>query len=387
MGHFFTMKIIPTPDNFKENRCLERKIKILFLTLNSNLQGPLPKLASLLIAGLELSGCQVTRSSWGRHSDSENIFRKIFGRLEDIIKAVFILNTKKPDILYIATTLDESALLRDIPLLLATYWSRAKKIVKIHGSKADLLINPKHKIYKFLTYLLIRLSDSILMLSNEELNAWTRFYPKGKYYRVDNPISPNNISSLSSKFDFKLPDTYPTLLFVGRLIKEKGIHELIAAMKDILKQIECRLLIAGVGEEKEEIVQKIKNGKMEKYISLLGYLNSEELNRAYQESSIFILPSYREGFPNSILESMGYGLPIIVTPVGAITDHLQDGVNAIFIKPKDPNAITNAVIHLLNDPKLYFEMGQANFDKIKEFSLENIIHEYLKIFHELLELC
>jgi hypothetical protein len=85
-------------------------VKILFLTLNPNLQGPLPKLNILLIEAFRNMGCQVTRSTWGRHSENENIFQKILGRLGDIWKALVELIRMKPDIMYVTTTLDERAL-------------------------------------------------------------------------------------------------------------------------------------------------------------------------------------------------------------------------------------------------------------------------------------
>ncbi len=80
---------------------------------------------------------------------------------------------------------------------------------------------------------------------------------------------------------------------------------------------------------------------------------------------------------------MSFGLPIVTTRVGGIPDHLQNGVNALFIEPKDPEAIANAVIRLLNDPKLCLELHCANLDKVKEFLPENVVHAYIEIFLEI----
>jgi glycosyltransferase involved in cell wall biosynthesis len=169
------------------------------------------------------------------------------------------------------------------------------------------------------------------------------------------------------------------------LIKEKGIYELLAAMVDILKQVDCHLFIAGDGPEKDEIICFIQNANLETSISLLGYLHSEKLYEAYQESTIFILPSYREGFPTVIIEAMNFGLPIITTPVGGNPDHLQHGINVLFVKPKDPKSIVNAVVQLLNDPKLCMEMRYANLAKAQDFKPDNVVSHYVEIFSELLE--
>ena len=361
-------------------------MKILFLTLNPNLQGPLPKHNPLLIETFKNLGCQVTRSTWGRHSENENILQKIFGRLEDIGKALVELVRMKPDIMYVATTLDEHALVRDVPLLLATCWSPAKKVLKMHGSKIDPLVEPGHVFYKFLTRLLIRLSDAILLLSTEELERWLDFEPKGQYYRVDNPFIPNNATK-SSRFTniVRKINSCPTLLFVGRLIKSKGIFDLIDAMPLILKQTDCHLLITGDGEEKEEIESYIEKVDLKQQVSLLSYAASDRLSGFYRSSSIFVLPTYfGEGFPTVLSEAMSSGLPIITTPIRGARDHLQDGINVLFVQPRKPDEIARAVVRLLNEPELCLKMIHANLKKVEEFKPENVVPRYVQIFQELL---
>src|SRR3990172_261166 len=97
-------------------------MKILYLSLNPNLQGPFPKIDPLLIAGMKKLNCQVTKLSWGHYSENETLIQKTFGRLLDIIHAFLALIREQYDILYVVTPLDEYALARDIPLLLVTYW-------------------------------------------------------------------------------------------------------------------------------------------------------------------------------------------------------------------------------------------------------------------------
>jgi glycosyltransferase involved in cell wall biosynthesis len=371
-------------DKAKEQSDSER-IRILFLTPNANVQGPMPKLAPIFIRELEDLNCQITRSTWGPHSNKENLLQKVFGRFVDICKMLKNLIINKPDILYVDTTLDEHALIRDFPLLVVTSWFPVKKVLKIHGSKTALLIEPHHGIYKFIARFLIHQSQAILLLSNDGMQKWKYFEPKGSYYRVDNPfIVENRLKSNGNLNAASQQNLSPTLLFVGRLIEEKGIFELLEAMTDILKQVDCRLIIAGDGNEKEEVIRRIKNTKLENSVSLLGYLDAEKLYQVYQQSTIFILPSYREGFPTAIFEAMNFGLPIVATAVGGIPDHLQDGVNALFIKPKDAQSLANAVVRLLNDPKLCLEMHHANLDKVQEFRPENVASNYIAIFSKIL---
>lgn len=358
------------------------KVKILLLSLNSS-GSPFPKIASLLMATLSDFGCQVNKLAWGRHSESETLGQKVFDRFGDLIRAFLALIHERFDILFVMTTLDEYALARDIPLLLATYLLPVKKVLIQHGSKTAPLVKPGFILYKFLTRLLIRLSDAILLLSTEELESWADFEPKGQYYRVDNPFIAVKSDNLTNIFGSK--KSCPTLLFVGRLIKQKGIFDLLDAMPLILRQIDCHLLIAGDGEERKEIKRYLEKANLEKSVTLLGYLDFDHLCDIYRSASVFVLPTYfGEGFPGVIVEAMSFGLPIVTTPIRGSRDHLQDGIHALFVNSKDPDAIAEAVLSLLNDPKLCSDVRCANLNKVKEFAPENVVPKYVEIFSQLL---
>ncbi|MCZ2096654.1 MAG: glycosyltransferase family 4 protein, partial [Anaerolineae bacterium] len=79
----------------------------------------------------------------------------------------------------------------------------------------------------------------------------------------------------------------------------------------------------------------------------------------------FILPSYRENFPSSVLEAMAAGLPVVVTPVGALTELLQDGVNGYFVAPGDDRALARRIVELARDPVLREAMGRANRARVR----------------------
>jgi glycosyltransferase involved in cell wall biosynthesis len=252
----------------------------------------------------------------------------------------------------------------------------------MNGSKTELIVNSGHIFYKFLIRILIRFSDAILLLSNEELKIWSRFNSRGNYFRVVNPFIPNPNELKNQTIEKKKPHT---ILFVGRLIKEKGIYELIDAMKEIINRVDCQLLVVGEGKEKNAIHDRINNTHLKESVLLMGYLENEKLYQVYQMADVFILPSYREGFSTSITEAMSCGLPIVTTSVGGMPDHLLEGVNTLFIPPGNAVAIVSAVVRLLNDRELRLKMGQANLEKVKEFSPEIVAGNYIEIFSELIE--
>lgn len=361
-------------------------LRILYLSLDAHLRGPIPKVDPILIESLRTLGCQITKGTWGRHTDNESILQKIFGRLKDIWFAFWTLLKMRSDVLYVATTLDRSALLRDIPLLLAVYLLPAKKVLMEHGSHTLPLTTPGPSLYKVWSRLLIRMADAILLLSTEEMEIWKSFEPSGNYYRVDNPfVSDANLKSEDVPDNLGEPGSKPTLLYAGRLIESKGILDLLDAMAIILDELDCRLLIAGDGAKREEIEARIDKLNLRKSVSLLGYLNSEDLASIYRLGSIFILPTYfGEGFPTAILEAMSYGLPIITTSIRGSRDHLREGVHALFVQPRDPPGIAREVIRLACNPSLRTTMSINNRVKVQDFAPEQIAPKYLEIFSKVM---
>lgn len=364
----------------------QNKINILYLSLNPNLQGPIPKIDPLLITALSNLECNIKKISWGRHAEEENLSNKLFGRTLDVIRAVINIIRLHPDILYIATTLNMNALLRDIPLLLVTYWFPPKKVLMMHGSQSCKLVRPGNKWFKLFTGLLIRLSDAILLLSTEEQKEWDKFFPNGKYYKVDNPFISIDPLKLCQISDFSKKGVPPKLLFVGRLTKTKGIFDLLDAMPNILSKVDCHLQIAGQGEDKDLIIQRIKQLNLNHAVTLLGYIDSINLSDVYKSSTIFVLPTFsdNEGLPTVIVEAMSFGLPIITTNTRGIRDHFQDGINAIIVQSRDPVSISIAVEKLLNNPGLCLKMSQANITKIKLFEPSCVALDYVQIFSKLL---
>lgn len=362
-----------------------RKYKILYLSLGATLKGPLPKIDPLLINALREHGCDVTKRDWGRHSDNENLIQKVFGRLADL-RTVFIeLNRLHPEILYVATTLDEYALARDIPLLFISKRFKAKKVLMMHGSKTNKLLEPGHFIYKYLTRILIYFADAVLLLSNNEIAEWKAFEPRGRYFKIDNPFIASDKSTNPNSETTNSRFEKPVLLFAGRLIREKGAFDLVNAMPTVLQQIDCQLIIAGNGPDVEEINHVIKESNLSKNISLLGYQNSDNLVKLYGVSSMFILPTYfGEGFPTAISEAMSHGLPVITTAIRGMKDHLVEGINCLYVKPKDTDEISNAIVRLLKDDDLSAKMGQANKNKVKVFLPANVVLMYLDVFNQLL---
>ena len=146
--------------------------------------------------------------------------------------------------------------------------------------------------------------------------------------------------------------------FVGWIVKEKGIVELLEASKILAAEgLDFELILAGGGDLEDFCKSFVINNNLDSFISLLGWQSSFEIKELYSSSDVFVLPSYAEGFPNSLLEALFMGLPIISTDVGGISDSLQNDVNGFLISPNNTSELLIAMKNYLLNPELIFYHG------------------------------
>ena len=144
-----------------------------------------------------------------------------------------------------------------------------------------------------------------------------------------------------------------TFVFVGRVVKDKGIDELCNAFKrlhDKYPQTRCWLVgpfedsIDPIGQQARDIIFNSENG-----MESVGQKSGDELLAYYAAANCFVFPSYREGFPNTVLEAGAMGLPSIVTDINGSREIIVAGENGVIIPVRDENALFEAMVDLVKD--------------------------------------
>ncbi|MDI6896449.1 glycosyltransferase family 4 protein [Methanocella conradii] len=152
----------------------------------------------------------------------------------------------------------------------------------------------------------------------------------------------------------------PMLLFVGRMITQKGVPYLIEAMPMVLaKHPDAKLLLVGRGSSLEKLKRKVNAMGLEKSVIFSGYMGEEDLKEAYGTCDIFVLPSVWEVLPIAILEAMSSSRPVVCTNAGGNAELVKDGVNGYVVPMRDPRALAEKVNALLDDPEKMRAMGRA----------------------------
>ena len=178
-----------------------------------------------------------------------------------------------------------------------------------------------------------------------------------------------------------LPDTI-TFFMLGRLLYSKGVKEYLEAariVKERYPQVRFRLLGNIVtnmqdGMKEEEIRPYIEKGIVE----LLG--ETDNVVPYYAQCSVFVLPSYREGTPRSVLEAMAMARPVITTDTQGCRETVVDGKNGFLVSVKDAEAVAEAMERFIQEPSLIEKMGQAGLSLCEEkFEVSKVNAEMLRI--------
>jgi glycosyltransferase involved in cell wall biosynthesis len=177
----------------------------------------------------------------------------------------------------------------------------------------------------------------------------------------------------------------PTILFLARLVREKGIYTLLDAFEIVSRKLpNARLVIGGGGEEEASVRQRIAASPSSSRIELLGHVPQASICATMQDCSLYCLPSLGEPFGISAVEAMACGKALVVTDAGGLAELVRPS-GGLKVPPANPQALANALLELLTDRARCMSMGLYNRElALKEYSWFAAIDRLLGIYQELL---
>jgi glycosyltransferase involved in cell wall biosynthesis len=178
-----------------------------------------------------------------------------------------------------------------------------------------------------------------------------------------------------------------TIITVSRLVEKNGVDILIRAVAEVKKTIpDVRCRIIGDGPAKAGYQSLVTNYQLEANVIFLGEILHEEIPKYLHQADVFVRPSRSEGMGNAFVEALAAGVPIIGTPVGGITDIIEDGRTGLLVRVDDPRDLAQKVIRIFSDSRYGDTLARAGLEKISEkFSWGYIIAQYRVIFRRALE--
>ena len=175
-----------------------------------------------------------------------------------------------------------------------------------------------------------------------------------------------------------------TFLFVGRIARDKGINELIGAFTKLYKDNpNIRLYLVGASEDHLDPISKESKDAIESCqdIQAVGHLEGTDFLAYYAAADCYVSPSYREGFPNTVLEAGAMELPCIVTDINGSREIITDGYNGLIVPPKDEKALYGAMKDLLYDSSKRQALASASRGRVAERFEQGFVRKCLYDFY------
>ena len=219
--------------------------------------------------------------------------------------------------------------------------------------------------------LLVEQSDGIICCSNYMLDhiqhvlgavkTKIRVIPNGvEASRFNNGRQPQPIPTGVSE-DRK------TILYVGRIVREKGIFTLLDAFEKLRKQgKDVSLVFAGEGPLKEDLAKEVLRRKLNDRVKLAGFVDEKKLVSLYNSSDAFVLPSHYEPFGMVALEAMASRVPVVVSDVGGLSEIVEDGITGVKVPAYNPSALAEGILRVLEDRELSEQLKENAYRAVQE---------------------
>lgn len=339
------------------------------------------------VNGLTKAGYNCQTVSYGRNNQSISTLNKFAGVIWNAVKISKSLHRFKPDYLYLNSRFEPAGSTRDfisILIIRLLYFRKLKIAVKSHGSDYTVLLR-KNFLYKNLVIpFLEKTVNAWFFLSQEEkkLIEDNNTVIGKKVHVTANIINPErSLKSDEFKAKYQLSNNKFNFLFVGRMVRVKGIFYILQSIPLLKNRESCFFTFVGSGDDFEEAGKISRETGIMNNVQFTGFIQDEECDHFYANTDALVFPTYdTEGFPMALFKSVALGMPVITTNIRAAKDYLKEPDNVIWVKEQSAQAIAAAVDKLIADTELRKNMSLNNCELGKEFTAENVCKQMHEVF-------
>tara|TARA_R110000868_G_scaffold179143_1_gene419122 strand:+ start:481 stop:1590 length:1110 start_codon:yes stop_codon:yes gene_type:complete len=338
------------------------------------------------VDGLENLGYSCETITYTRNNQNLSVFNKLMGVLANAFDLVKHLNRFQPDILYLNSRFEPVGSTRDFITLLAIKFfvkRRPKIAIKSHGSNFDIFIKKSFFYKKMVLPFLIEQVDLWWFLSQDEKRTIALHHAKmgSKIFVTPNIINPRrSVSSPLFLEKYGIPKDKFTFLFVGRMVKEKGVFSIIKSIPLFEQRDECIFIFVGNGDDFEKIKLISKELNLDKYVCFLGFIPEEECDHFYANTDALVFPSHDEGFAMALFKSLACGMPILTTQIRAAKDYLKEPNNCLWVDGHSEQSVATALNRLYEDTELRKRMSENNVLLGRNFLKEKVTQQMQRDF-------
>lgn len=291
----------------------------------------------------------------------------------------YVLMFHKPDVVHIHSSFGPS-FYRKIPFIYMASWCKIPIVNHIHGADFDEFYVNASEEKKTRIKKVYSKCNVLIALSEKWKERLSQIVPEDRIEIIEN-YSVLHEDALEERMQRECNNT---VLFLGELGKRKGCYDIPAVIAQVKKSIPAvRFVLAGAGSEVDEkAIKKLIDEKgVSDNVEFPGWVRGDTKDKLLREADVFFLPSYNEGMPMSVLDAMGYGLPVVSTNVGGIPKIVHDGENGYCCDLGNVNRFAKGITEILLDRKERKSFGEASWKIVKEgYSLEAHLKLLTKVY-------
>ncbi len=219
-----------------------------------------------------------------------------------------------------------------------------------------------HSLLKPLNRRVWRRAEVITSVSDHLADAVKRIEPD-----LSIAVIPNGVDTeLFRPLPVEVDDSEPVnLLCVARLIECKGLQYLLECMARLEVKRSYRLTVIGTGSYLRSLTQKVEALGLRQQVELVGVVAHEDLPRWYGSADVFVLPSYGDACPQTAIEAMACGLPVVATGESGVRQYVDHGVNGFLVAARDAGALERPLKELIDNPQARRRMGRVSAEKVR----------------------
>lgn len=306
-----------------------------------------------------------------RETEGRNILDRVIGGGIGLIqvrnRAIKAIRRYKPNVLHLVTS-GSLSVIRD--LFISSVFNKYKipVVYHIHFGRIPDIVKRNTKEWNVIKKIIIKAKYVIAIDKPTYYILNEYFGDKIKY--IPNPINTGEMPQINSK-------KYKKCMFLGWIIREKGIEELLLAWQEIVKEyVDWELEL--VGPYKDEYYKELQGKYSFDNISLKGEVSHNEAMELLNKSDIFILPSYTEGCPYVVMEALVLGKKVIASGVGNIPDMIEER-NGTIVEVRNSSDLTDAIRESINEID-NFDRMLVHKSAINEYDIEIIMKKYFELW-------
>jgi glycosyltransferase involved in cell wall biosynthesis len=323
----------------------------------------------------------------GSEGRKETRFGKLRRFMFSPLQFAMCLIRQRPHIIHVNTSMELKSYWRDMVYMLIARVLGKKLVYQVHGGALPQDFFPGSRLLTALLKRVLYTSDLVVVLAQRELCAYHDFAPDLPLALIPNAIEigPDPVAKSDVKQHAANRQRPLRLVYVGRLAQSKGIYEIVDALAIVRGGGNAmQLVMAGSGPDEAVLRSHVRALGLQDAVHFAGIVTGLQKDQVWQDADVFVFPTFHEGLPYALLESMAARTPPVVSCVGAVPDVVQDGVHGLFIPCRDPQAVANALLRLDQDRALLHRMGRAGRQRIEAYyTVDRLAEDFARAYRTL----